>query len=343
MRLNWKALEAACGRLAPQGTPRRKLLQIITIVLIFEGISVLILFSYDAALIGVSSLGLGVLMALLFFPRRNKVEEAGPKRDSKFEEERRQPAGIRLLDSIERSIGDLRLLAVLGTGIIALVLVYNGFFSQRPELGDLDTLSILLGGMLVVYPFAVKKYKTEAAFSLIFLGFVVLLLVVPQGVMSISSKTGSAVGNSYVHYMLAEPFARILNVLGIHASSSGSTVSMVFHDGTPSSLSISAYCAGLYSFSIFVSAFIAFVLVFERLPPKTTAIVLAFGLLAAYLGNVFRMVVIGVVGYYRGMDALLWTHRNAGWLIFLSWSAAFWYLVMRYAVASERRIDVDGH
>jgi exosortase/archaeosortase family protein len=61
------------------------------------------------------------------------------------------------------------------------------------------------------------------------------------------------------------------------------------------------------------------------------ALVLVLGLIAAYLGNLFRMVVIGVVGYFNGIDALLWAHKNVGWIIFLSWSAVFWYLVMRYA------------
>jgi exosortase/archaeosortase family protein len=60
-------------------------------------------------------------------------------------------------------------------------------------------------------------------------------------------------------------------------------------------------------------------------------LVLSLGLLVAYVGNVFRMVVIGVVGYYHGMEALLWAHDNVGWIVFLAWSSIFWYLVIRYA------------
>jgi archaeosortase C (PEF-CTERM variant) len=131
--------------------------------------------------------------------------------------------------------------------------------------------------------------------------------------------------------MLAAPFAGILNLLGIHASSSGSMVIIYAHDGMNQlSLSISAYCAGLYSFSIFLAAFFSFVLVFERLRTKTLAFVLGLGLLVAFLGNLFRMVIIGIVGYYRGLEALLWAHENVGWIIFLSWSAVFWYLLLGY-------------
>ena len=156
-------------------------------------------------------------------------------------------------------------------------------------------------------------------------------------------RAGNSAGGFYVHYMLAEPFTRILNLFGITASSVGNDVTLVFKDGSVNTLSISAYCAGLYSFSIFVSAFISFVLVFERLPTKTTAIVLAAGLLAAYAGNVFRMVIIGVVGYYKGLDALLWTHENVGWVIFLGWSSVFWYLVMRFASRHEVKVVADAH
>jgi exosortase/archaeosortase family protein len=74
------------------------------------------------------------------------------------------------------------------------------------------------------------------------------------------------------------------------------------------------------------------VLVFEQLKTKLLVLVLALGLLVAYLGNLFRMVVIGIVGYYDGLDSLLWAHRNVGWIIFLTWSAVFWFLVMKYVV-----------
>lgn len=326
MRFDWAVIEEECNRFAPEGSIRRKMLQIISIILLFEGISVLILFSYDTAAVGVFSIALGMLILVLFYPTRRPshkpTERAAPKEP---------PIGIKILDKIMGWIGDPSFLVLFGAILIAGVFAYNFGQSSNPKFGDFDTLTFLFGGMLIVYPFARKKYKIEASFCLFFLGLVVLILVVPQTFMSISSRAGSSAGGFYVHYMLAEPFAAILNILGISASSVGNNVTLVFRDGSLNTLSISAYCAGLYSFSIFVSAFISFVLVFERLPAKTTAIVLALGLLAAYIGNIFRMVIIGLVGYYRGLPALLWAHENVGWMIFLGWSAVFWYLVMRFA------------
>jgi len=52
------------------------------------------------------------------------------------------------------------------------------------------------------------------------------------------------------------------------------------------------------------------------------------------------MVIIGIVGYYRGIEALLWAHENVGWMIFLSWSAIFWYLLLGYS-SRKSRVSTD--
>lgn len=338
MRFSMEALEEKCLAFAPEGSVRRKMLQIVSIVLLFEGISVLILFSYDSAMVGVFSIALGLMVLVLFYPTRRPIEE-------RVEEQvpREPPIGVKFLDRLMDGMGDPRLMVAFGAIIVAAVVIYNYRFSSNPKLGDFDTLSIMFGGMVMVYPFARAKFKVEAGFCLFFLFFVMLLLVIPQTMTALPLGAGHSAGGFYVHYMLADPFAGILNLIGISATSSGDQVTLVFRDGSVHTLAISMYCAGLYSFSIFVSAFISFVLIFERLPPMTTATVLAVGLAAAYAGNVFRMVVIGVVGYYKGLPALLWTHENVGWIIFLGWSSVFWYLVMRFASRQKDEAGADAH
>jgi archaeosortase C (PEF-CTERM variant) len=261
-----------------------------------------------------------------------------PTKDSKEGEE---TPGIKLIVALVRLVGGDKVVTAMGLLVVLAVVVYNQTISARSEFGDLDTLSMIFGFMLMTYPFLVRKFKIEASFSLLFIALVVVFLVVPQAITSASSNGAtSSIGNWYVHYMLAAPFAGVLNLAGIEASSSGNFVTLEFRDGSVQTLGISAYCAGLYSFSIFLAAFFSFVLVFERLPAKTLTLVLTLGLAIAYMGNLFRMVVIGVVGYYRGMDALLWTHENIGWIIFLSWSAVFWYILLGYV---SKRSGHDAH
>lgn len=335
MNLTWGEMVASFDRVFPLASTRRKLLQIFSIILLFEGLSVILLYSKAGLLVGIFSLALGAFLMIMAFPGRGAPASGAAGKPSDSQERREAPAedtyGIKIVDTVVRRIGGPYVVSVSGFLIIALVLLWNFLYSARPELGDIDTLSLLFGGLLALYPWLVRAIRLETVFALIFLGLVVVLLVVPQAIIALSGDSTSRVGNWYVHYMLAAPFAGILNLIGISASSEGNLVVMEMQDGTIQALGISAYCAGLYSFSIFVSAFVSFVLVFERLPRKLLALVLGLGLAAAYVGNLFRMVVIGVVGYYRGIEALLWAHENAGWMIFLAWSAVFWYLVIRFA------------
>ncbi|MBN1677628.1 MAG: exosortase/archaeosortase family protein [Candidatus Thermoplasmatota archaeon] len=329
MAFSWEAFIGFFDRTLPPGTPMRKLLQILAVVLLFEGVSVILLFSKAGIFAGILSIALGIFLLLVLYP--GKEEEAPERRKIRAPPPQiTDTPGLKLMDFVYSKVGGAVAFIAAGLLIIVAVLAWNVFYSPRASLGDLDTLSILLGVILIAYPFAVRKYKVEAAFALLFIALVVMFLVVPQAVMSTRSEAGSSIGNWYVEYMLARPFAGILNLIGIDASSSGNMVSIVFQDGTVQPLGISAYCAGLYSFSIFLAAFFSFVLTFERLPARILAVVLAVGLVIAFLGNLLRMVIIGIIGYYEGIKALIWAHENVGWIIFLSWSAVFWYLLLGY-------------
>jgi len=340
----WERIVLGFDRFAPEGTTKRKMIQLLSIILVIEGLSVLLLFSYQGALVGVLSLALGILLLLIMYP--GWEEEGEAKAEKEAEKPPPEPTvGVKLVDWFMATLRSDYVVMALGVLTIGFVLVYNIYLSPNPNIGDFDSLVMMFGGMLVVYPLLVAKFKTEATFTLLFLGLVVVILVIPDVMMALSSGTGTTVGNAYVHYMLAAPFAFILDLLGIPASSSGNAVTMTLQNGDVVSLGISAYCAGLYSFTIFVSAFIAFVLVFERFPRRTMVMVLALGLIAAYLGNILRMVIIGVVGYFNGVDALLWAHKNVGWIIFLSWSAVFWYLVLHYVSRhpSVKDVTTEGN
>ena len=320
----WDRMVSSFDRVLPEGSPKRKLVQILAIILLFEGVTVMLFFSYTTLIVGIASIILGLLLlALGYKPGSLIVAEspAGQKAD---------PPGIRLADAIMGWVKNDYIIMFVGAALIGLVIIWNRFVSARTDIGDLDTLAMMFGGMLLIFPIVVGRFKVEAVFSLMFLGLVVLFLVIPQAVMSLDTGAGTSAGNWYVTYMLAAPFASILNLIGIPASWDENKVIIEFQDGTIQPLGISAYCAGLYSFSIFLAAFFSFVLVFERMRPKLLVLVLSLGLVIAFLGNLFRMVVIGIVGYYRGLDALLWAHQNAGWIIFLSWSAVFWYLLLGY-------------
>lgn len=323
------SLKNRVDALLPIESPRRKVTQVVSVVLIFEGISVMVLFSYFGVLLGAISLVMGIVILLLLH------------REDSYDVDSEEPIGLRFLPRIISILGGQYVVTCLGVLIIVLVVAFNSYVSSRPDYGDVDTLTLLMGCMLITYPFAWRRARVETSFAVIFVGLVFILLAAPQVVTSLEGGTNSSiVTNWYVTYMLAIPFAETLDLLGIPSSYSGNVVTIQFQDGGIHSLSISTYCAGLYSFSIFLSAFLSFVLVFERIPNRSLLIVASLGIVAAYFGNLLRMILIGVIGYYEGIDALLWAHKNLGWMVFLSWSSVFWYLIFRYVVRpSSARVE----
>lgn len=315
----------AAENFAPEGSARRKLLQILGIVCLFQGASVVFLSSKFGALVGLVVAGFGALL-LLLIPLRVR-EKFGADAKGKSAE----TLGLRLVNRFVFLVGGVNNMVFFGIVVVAGVILHDAFVSKNPGYGDIDQLSLAFGFFLIVLPVVYERFRTEASFVLIFLSLIVLLLALPLAFLSSEWEYGSSAGNWYVHYLLAAPLVAMLNFAGISASSVGGTLTVVFRDGSVNLIGISTACAGLYSTTIFLSAFIAFVLVFESVPPKITALVLCVGLITAYLGNMLRMFVIVVIGYYNGISSLLWAHKNVGWMVFLSWSGVFWYLLIRYA------------
>ena len=320
----WKRFLYVSRTFAPEESTKRMIIQIIAMILLFQGVSIAILSSHFGPALGILSIVLGILI-LVVYPPRQRLDDATTGSALKIQYE---TYGIRLVDYLFWKAGGSIAAIASGVSVVAGILLYNIYLSSRPDIGDLDLLSMILGGLLAIYPFAMKRYKVEVCFALLFVAFVVVILVIPQAILSFNS--GISVNNWYVHYLLAAPFANALDLLGIEATAHAEAVTIIFRDGAIHTLDISTGCAGLYSFSIFVSAFISFISVYQRLPPKMMVLVLSLGILIAYLGNLFRMIIIGVIGYYHGIDALLWAHDNVGWIVFLSWSSVFWYAVLRY-------------
>ena len=312
----------------PMQSARRKVAEIISLTLVIEGLFVFFLFSYVGMLVGILSFAVG---SFFFALLREESPSTLPELHS---------PGVKAVDWIYERIGGRYAMISVGILVVASVLTYNAAFSTRPGLGDLDTLSVAFGAALMLYPVVRDRFKIESTFAIIFIGLVMILLVLPQGLTSIMKDgDSSSLGGSFVHYMLAAPFSWILGLIGIPSSASGNLVTVEFQDGSIHVLGISAYCAGLYSFSIFVSAFSAFVLVYERLSNRVMVTVLVAGFTLAYLGNLMRMVVIGVIGYYRGMESLLWAHENIGWIIFLGWSACFWWIILGWI---SKRTEIES-
>ena len=231
---------------------------------------------------------------------------------------------------------------ILGTAIVVADLVYNAALSATPSLLTEDTIVLLGAGALISYGFVPIRFMKERDFVLVFFIMLNAVLVVPLLIARAFYADFERSVDVYSWVALAPETSAVLSLLGVsnnvHAISGSAAPGLTF---APQKLSIqvtiviTTACSGIYSFGIFASAFVAFVLTeYERSSPWMWAL-LGLGFLAAYAANVLRMVAIVLVGYFTdtpGTDLqnMLVAHSYAGWIIFLGWLALFWGVLLKF-------------
>ncbi len=238
-------------------------------------------------------------------------------------------------------------LPVIGAAIIVADLLWNLVLVGSTQFLTYDGIAILTGVFLIAYNYVPQDYHRERDFAFVFLFTLALLLLVPVLIeRAAAGNPSSAVGiSAYSEYLLAKPVDGMLRLSGVWSYTDG--IEITFEtlkpeppafDPTPT-VSIATSCSGVYSFAIFTSAFIAFVATeFQEWDPRLKWF-LALGFAAAYVANLIRMYIIVLMGHFYGMDALLWTHANAGWLIYMAWIALFWWLLFRWFFKQQAKAE----
>ena len=228
-----------------------------------------------------------------------------------------------------------------GVAILLADLGYNFALSATPALQAEDTIVLLAAASLVGYGIVPSRFARERDFVLWFSLCLNAILVVPLLAARTYYSDFERSVDVYSWVALAPQTSAVLSLLGVSNSVqavAGSTApGLTFTPqglGIPVVVVITTACSGIYSFGIFASAFVAFVLTeYETMSRRVWAL-LGLGLLTSYLANVLRMVVIVVVGYYTDtaetdLQNMLIAHSYAGWLIFLGWISLFWIGLFR--------------
>jgi exosortase/archaeosortase family protein len=221
-------------------------------------------------------------------------------------------------------------------------LAYNFLLSSSPDLLTEDIIVLLTAGVLLAYGFIPGRYSRERDFVLLFSIGLDLILVAPLLVVrQLAGSVGTSV-DVYSWTALAPELSAILSVMGVvnsvHAVSGFTAPGLTFTPvkmTTPVTLVISTACSGIYSFGIFASAYVAFLLTEYERPSPRLWIVLSLGFLASYAANLLRMVVIVLIGYHTDsaqtdLQYLLLAHSYAGWIIFIAWLALFWGVLFKF-------------
>src|SRR5438445_191117 len=234
--------------------------------------------------------------------------------------------------------------------LIGLDLAYNQLVFGGVSLGTEDTVLLLFAAALFAYPFVPLRFGRERDFVLMFMAALLLVLVVPLLLLRLYYRDFERSVDEYSWVALAPQTAAVLNLLGVPANvhpwigSTAPALTFTTRSGAVLTVVITTACSGIYSFGIFASAFVAFVLTeFDRFRPKVLGL-LALGFLTAYAANILRMVLIVLFGVYSetpedSVNNLLIAHSNLGWLIFLGWIALFWGLVFGFVVRPSASLE----
>jgi archaeosortase C (PEF-CTERM variant) len=308
---------------------------LVGLVFLFAGLDVMILLSHLDRLAGVALFAGG--LGILAWGYKGAIgADAAPSDNLAGKIIHRATLGGRLID----------LMPVAGAAAIVLAAAYNLMRTGELQLGSNDYVALLLGATMIAYNYVPRKFAAERDFAFLFFALLFVILVVPTTLYSmhygsLTEENLSATDTPWTEWLLARPTSGMLSLFGVENwldPEAHNIINYIQQDGHRAAVSIGLSCTGLYSVSIFVSAFASFVAIeYKRFDTKV-ALLLFVGVLMAWYANVIRMALIVVVGVHYGPDALTWTHHNAGIFIFMAWILLFWGIMFKFlGVGDEPR------
>ncbi len=347
-----------------QPSPKAYLQLLLGLVITFQGLALaitsnkLVTYYWWMSLVGLAMAVGGIYYLYRYLPRevlRLPMSEAAKARAA-HELVRRLSRGERPTTLAERLTDGLTLrgrllpfLPVIGVAIIVLDLLWNLVLTDSTVFLTYDWIALLTGVFLVGYNYIPDDYNRERDFAFVFLLALALMLIVPVLLeRAAEGNPASSEGiSAYSEYLLAKPVDGMLHLSGIWSYTNG--IDITFETRVPTNegdyemtVLIATSCSGVYSFAIFTAAFLAFVATeFREWDPRLKWF-LALGILAAYVANLLRMYIIVMMGHFYGREALLWTHAHAGWLIYMAWIAAFWWLLFRWFFKQKAKEHGEG-
>jgi len=222
-------------------------------------------------------------------------------------------------------------LPIVGIVVILIDLGWNLGYAHSTEFLSQDWTMWAFGVVLLVYPFIPASYGKERDFAFILVFFYSVTMVLPMGLWRLATHTVD-LPEGFVYNLLGAPTSFLVNLTGENSYAHGIWITFQMTNGQMESLGISTGCAGLDSLFLFISGFIAFVLVENQKLTRRISAAVVIGIFTAYFANLLRMTVIVEAGINYGKDAMLAVHENAGTLIFLGWIAIFWFLMYRFVL-----------
>lgn len=127
---------------------------------------------------------------------------------------------------------------------------------------------------------------------------------------------------------VSKPLLWILNGVGYPLHSQGQWVHLTSASGEPISVVITAACAGPVTMGVFLALF-ALMMLDTPLPPKKAAWIFLFGVAGTWLQSFIRLIMLMLVAYHQGEEAMWTAHFWSIYLLFPLWYLLFAYIYFR--------------
>ncbi len=217
----------------------------------------------------------------------------------------------------------------LGLILIIVDLTYN--LLSADELRSFDYGMLLSGMFIIVLNSSILNFLKLDKEIINFVSYFFFVLMISIGFLG----TGVTYINNYIHgENLSNPIYTSMTDLTVKNSafvlnqikSTNLTNNIINFDGFQ--VGISYPCSGIESLTVFISSIIAYFSAKKEKNMKKIAISTLLGIIFLYLLNILRIVIIVLVGYSFGNEALHFTHNNLGWIFFVVGMSLFWYIII---------------
>ena len=216
---------------------------------------------------------------------------------------------------------------IIGLFVIITTFIFE-FFLFDGKLSNNSLISLLFAASLILHGsnFADEWLKN---FFVVFTSFLFIFFPATTFLSKTltSTDTGLVNDSDLIELILVKPVLILLDIFQLNTWNLNNRI--FFEDmesNKVSSVEIAESCSGIYSIIFYLSAFFSIYVLEVKRKNIIDLFFLFFGLIFAYLANIFRMAILVLIGHLYGIERLLWAHENIGWLIFLLWTSLFWYL-----------------
>jgi archaeosortase C (PEF-CTERM variant) len=220
------------------------------------------------------------------------------------------------------------IVAGAGLAIVAGLLAFNAATGAGLD-GPKVAILLVGAGLVACAPFLGRrlrigrKGRTMTVASMVVGSLAVL--GAPLAVWGLQAATKGVVGTTpieaFIRFALIAPVGALLRLIGFAPEIEGQTVTYATRDGALA-LEVGAACSGVQAMALFTGV-LALFLWTEKPGARRLALWSAIGIAGVYVANLLRLVMLFLVGYQWGGEALVEAHAHAGWIFFVAWAILF--------------------